>query len=576
MSRGILGETFDIHGGGLDLIFPHHENEIAQSECCHGQPMARYWLHNGLLKRGRRRQGRRPRRTGTDGAADDQLTLEEIQQATAEKESRSAGAGGLAAMIERFGGEQIRFFLLRTHYRSTVVFSDEALTESSAALETFYRFFERYERVTGQRFYDLPVARTRPQGAFDPGADPLLQDVQRYRDGFLEKMDDDFNSGAAIGDLFELVRLLNKFVDQHQLEDAAQPDPALVTALQTGARALRELSALLGHLPPAPGSRRPRPADSSLVGPADGTVDRIARRRPQEQGLRDRRSHSRRPECHRRRAGGPQRRHPLAAAVAVADLTIMPDNTLSPTNHLPRVLGIDPGLNTTGYGVLERGPAGPVICEAGVVRSRASGSLEARLAEIYEGVRDVIRSLHAPGHGRGRAVQPLRATSDGDSDGPRAGRDLPGGGRSPDSRESLCGHPGQTTADRQWPGHERTNPAGDLSRILPGRAAGTARRGRRAGHRAVPLLSRQTQGDSLVITRIKGHLAHVDDDAATVVAGAFDYQVLIPDFVRRQLQHRLESDVSLHTVHYLEGNTAHGRHDAATGGLPVGNRTGVL
>jgi crossover junction endodeoxyribonuclease RuvC len=61
-------------------------------------------------------------------------------------------------------------------------------------------------------------------------------------------------------------------------------------------------------------------------------------------------------------------------------------------NHLPRVLGIDPGLHTTGYGVLERGTAGPVICEAGVVRTRAHGSLEARLAEIYEGVRDVIRS----------------------------------------------------------------------------------------------------------------------------------------------------------------------------------------
>jgi crossover junction endodeoxyribonuclease RuvC len=70
----------------------------------------------------------------------------------------------------------------------------------------------------------------------------------------------------------------------------------------------------------------------------------------------------------------------------------MPDNTLSLMNHLPRVLGIDPGLHTTGYGVLERGTAGPVICEAGVVRTRAHGSLEARLAEIYEGVRDVIRS----------------------------------------------------------------------------------------------------------------------------------------------------------------------------------------
>ena len=71
----------------------------------------------------------------------------------------------------------------------------------------------------------------------------------------------------------------------------------------------------------------------------------------------------------------------------------MPDDKLSPTNHPPRVLGIDPGLNTTGYGVLEQGAAGPVICEAGVVRSRAKGSLEARLAEIYAGVRDVIRSL---------------------------------------------------------------------------------------------------------------------------------------------------------------------------------------
>jgi crossover junction endodeoxyribonuclease RuvC len=72
---------------------------------------------------------------------------------------------------------------------------------------------------------------------------------------------------------------------------------------------------------------------------------------------------------------------------------LMPDDKLSSTNHLPRVLGIDPGLNTTGYGVLERSPRGPVLCEAGFVRSRPSGSLEARLAEIYEGVRDLIRSL---------------------------------------------------------------------------------------------------------------------------------------------------------------------------------------
>ena len=172
----------------------------------------------------------------------------------------------LAAMIERFGGEQIRFFLLRTHYRSTVVFSDEALTESSAALETFYRFFERYQRVTGQSFYDLPIPRTRTAGELAPGTDPLLLEVQRYRTGFLEKMDDDFNSGAAIGDLFELVRLLNKHVDKHQLEDAAQPDPTHVAALGTGARALRELAALLGlFLHPRPAAPATADAERPLV-----------------------------------------------------------------------------------------------------------------------------------------------------------------------------------------------------------------------------------------------------------------------------------------------------------------------
>jgi cysteinyl-tRNA synthetase len=256
MSRGILGTTFDMHGGGLDLIFPHHENEIAQSECCHGQPMARYWLHNGLLKRAAAgKVGGRAEREQTASAS--QLTLEDVQQATAEKESRSAGAGGLAAMIEHFGGEQIRFFLLRTHYRSTVVFSDEALAESSTALETYYRFFERFERVAGQSFYDLPVARTREAGALQPQGNALLLDVQRCRDGFLEKMDDDFNSGAAISDLFELVRLLNKFVDQNQLEDAPRPDPSLVATLVTGTRTLRELSALLGIF------RQPRATKSS-------------------------------------------------------------------------------------------------------------------------------------------------------------------------------------------------------------------------------------------------------------------------------------------------------------------------
>ncbi len=245
MSRRLLGETFDIHGGGLDLVFPHHENEIAQSECCHGKPMAKYWLHNGLLKR--ESAGKLGGRADRDKQGSEQtVTLEQIQQATAEKESRSAGAGGLADMIARIGGEQIRFFLLRTHYRSTVVFSDEALAESVTALATFYRFFERFLRVTGKSFYDIQSAQERVDGELQPGEDLLLQQVQRCRAAFLEKMDDDFNTGGAVSDLFDLVRTLNKFIDQQTLDDASDADPANLASLRQGAKTLREMGTLLG------------------------------------------------------------------------------------------------------------------------------------------------------------------------------------------------------------------------------------------------------------------------------------------------------------------------------------------
>ncbi len=256
MSRKLLGETFDIHGGGLDLVFPHHENEIAQSECCHGRPMARYWMHNGLLKRAAAGKvgGRAERAADSGDTVDGELSLETIQQATAAKESRSAGAGGLADMIEQFGGELIRFFLLRTHYRSTVLFSDEALSESNAALETFYRFFERYERITGLSIYDLSCPDRRSAGRFEPGGNRALEQIAKHRATFLERMDDDFNTGAAISELFELVREVNKFIDQQGLEDAAkrtQEDQAIVVQAAT---TLRELSALLGLFTRAPAS----------------------------------------------------------------------------------------------------------------------------------------------------------------------------------------------------------------------------------------------------------------------------------------------------------------------------------
>ena len=235
MSRGLLGETFDIHGGGLDLIFPHHENEIAQSECCHGKPMARIWMHNGLL-RAQAQSGK----IGGRGERD--------AHAGGEKMSRSKGAGGLAELIEKQGGEKIRFFLLRTHYRSTVLFGPEAIAEAATGLETFYRFFKRFERITGTSFYDVAPCDSQSQVTATSGGESVAELRQR----FLKSMDDDFNTGGAIGDLFELVRLLNKQIESHQLEDPALRTADAIGELEDGVSVLRELSQTLGLFVAAP------------------------------------------------------------------------------------------------------------------------------------------------------------------------------------------------------------------------------------------------------------------------------------------------------------------------------------
>lgn len=256
MSRKILGQSFDIHGGGLDLLFPHHENELAQSECCHGQPMVKYWLHNGLM---------RAAAAGKVGGRAEREAAAGEEQATVDtKISRSKGAGGLADLIGRQGGEKIRFFLLRTHYRSTIVFSEEGIQEAGVGLDSFVRFFERYQRVTSKSFYDLVPITKRADGEVDAGGDPLLAEVKERRAAYLAKMDDDFNTGGAVSELFELARALNKYVDQHQLEDASKRDAAKLAALETGVATLRELTAILGLF------RKPEAAktsgDDALVG----------------------------------------------------------------------------------------------------------------------------------------------------------------------------------------------------------------------------------------------------------------------------------------------------------------------
>src|SRR6476619_2007021 len=243
MSKALLGETFDIHGGGLDLVFPHHANELAQSECCHGKPMVKYWLHNGLL--------RKSEASGKIGGRTD-------REQSGGKMSRSAGAGGLADVIASQGGERIRFFLLKTHYRSTVLYGDEGLAESATALETFYRFFERFQQITRQRFFSLPAPIKREAGTGNmpvPPGDALRDTVHQLRTSFLEKMDDDFNTGGAIADLFDLVRELNKYADQQKLEDITDIKDARVKTFVEATRVLRELSNILGLFRSTPAQR---------------------------------------------------------------------------------------------------------------------------------------------------------------------------------------------------------------------------------------------------------------------------------------------------------------------------------
>ncbi|MCH7751907.1 MAG: cysteine--tRNA ligase [Planctomycetes bacterium] len=235
MSRKLLGETFDIHGGGLDLVFPHHENEIAQSECCHGKPMATYWAHNGLL-RSDPTAGKIGGRKGEPASGEPASAGESVSG----KMSRSKGAGGLAELIARQGGERIRFFLLRTHYRSTVLFSEPAIEEAGVGLEGFYRLFKRYHRATGKSFYELEPPLSRRAGGLATGEGTAC------REKFLSAMDDDFNTGGAIGELFELAKITNKYCDEADLEGKGKSDKDALAKLEQLLTTLKELATILG------------------------------------------------------------------------------------------------------------------------------------------------------------------------------------------------------------------------------------------------------------------------------------------------------------------------------------------
>jgi cysteinyl-tRNA synthetase len=255
MAGKILGDSFDIHGGGLDLVFPHHENEVAQSECCTGKPLAKYWLHNGLMQAsgeadkvgggGRDRLTAPTVQASSVAGSGTPLSAEQASQ-EAGKIGKSKGAAAFSELLKKFAGETIRFFILSTHYRRPIEFGDERIQEVEKGLETFYRFFDRYQRITDDDFYSLAAPAKRGEGEFTPCADETEKAIHEHRKKFLESMDDDFNTGGAIGDLYELVRLLNRYSDAEKLESTGKTDAAKLAVLKRGATVMRELANTVG------------------------------------------------------------------------------------------------------------------------------------------------------------------------------------------------------------------------------------------------------------------------------------------------------------------------------------------
>jgi len=225
MSAKYLGPTFDIHGGGMDLLFPHHENELAQSESATGQTFVKYWMHNGLTKV-------RTKAVGGEWKSEDM--------------HESAGnAIRVRALIEQHGAELLRYLLLSTHYRRPIDFSPEVLESSKKGMGAFQRLFERIERISGQALADgAPDMDAASVSILETPHGPFARGVLALKMKFLEMMDDDFNTAGAIAVLHELASQTNSFVERNELEKTRQPD--LIGYAAAAAQTLRNLGLVLG------------------------------------------------------------------------------------------------------------------------------------------------------------------------------------------------------------------------------------------------------------------------------------------------------------------------------------------
>jgi cysteinyl-tRNA synthetase len=194
MNMHHLGEQIDIHGGGNDLIFPHHENEIAQTECLTGKTFARYWMHNGML-----------------------------QLPGGEKMSKSSGKlVTIEDFLSKHSADVMRILVLNSSYRGPLTFTDDVITMAESMVE----------RLCSGLRPALPGAKGAPEAS----QNALAQQTETTRVAFLEAMDDDFNTAGALGQLFDLVRSINQ----------TRSDGATEAELAASQGVLKELSSALG------------------------------------------------------------------------------------------------------------------------------------------------------------------------------------------------------------------------------------------------------------------------------------------------------------------------------------------
>lgn len=192
MSSRYLGETIDIHAGGQDLIFPHHENEIAQSECKSGKIFANYWIHNGYIN------------------------------INNEKMSKSKGNFFMVRDIAKeVDLEIVRFFMLSAHYRNPVNFSHEMLMQAKAGMERLYNTREKLE-------FTINSATVENMSTEESN---MIEELNSFRTRFVESMEDDINTADAVASIFELAKFINTKVDENSSKEWMQKNLEMFTEL---------------------------------------------------------------------------------------------------------------------------------------------------------------------------------------------------------------------------------------------------------------------------------------------------------------------------------------------------------